>query len=241
MMARKVIVKDGKAAAGETSKRRNAETPKLARGKRPQAAVRPKSEIRNPKSAPALKGLTMRRIAVTAIRPAPYNPRKDLRPGDAEYEKLKRSIATFGLVDPLVWNERSGNLVGGHQRLKVLVREFGAAEVDVAVVDLDDAGEKALNVALNRIHGDWEDRLLAELLAELNALPDFDVELSGFDLEEIEKLTRADVEASEADKAEAEPIGEEFGVLVTCKNEAEQKRVFERMQKLGYKCRVLTL
>lgn len=231
-MARKVIVGKG---AEETPKRRNAETPKA------ETRRRPKSEIRNPKSAPALKGLTMRRIAVTDIRPAPYNPRKDLRPGDAEYEKLKRSIAAFGLVDPLIWNQRSGNLVGGHQRLKVVVREFGAREVDVAVVDLDDAGEKALNVALNKIHGDWDEERLGALLAELADVPDFDVELSGFDLEEIARVTREVEGETESPAREAEPIGEEFGVLVTCRNESEQKRVFERVKKLGYKCRVLSL
>ena len=52
------------------------------------------------------------------LRPASYNPRKDLKPGDKEYEKLKRSITEFGYVEPVIWNERTGTVVGGHQRLK---------------------------------------------------------------------------------------------------------------------------
>jgi len=59
-------------------------------------------------------------IAIKDINPAPYNPRKDLRPGDPEYENIKQSILEFDMVEPLVWNKQTGNLVGGHQRLKVL-------------------------------------------------------------------------------------------------------------------------
>ena len=57
---------------------------------------------------------------VTELLPADYNPRKDLRPGDPEYEKLKRSIEQFGYVEPVIWNATTGRVVGGHQRLKVL-------------------------------------------------------------------------------------------------------------------------
>ena len=55
------------------------------------------------------------------LLPADYNPRKDLKPGDAEYEKLKRSIEQFGYVEPVIWNKTTGRVVGGHQRLKVLM------------------------------------------------------------------------------------------------------------------------
>ncbi len=63
-------------------------------------------------------------LAVDGINLAVYNPRKDLQPGDADYEKLKKSILEFDMVEPLVWNKRTGNLVGGHQRLKIL-KELG--------------------------------------------------------------------------------------------------------------------
>lgn len=118
--------------------------------------------------------------------PAEYNPRLDLQPGDPEYEKLKRSIEEFGLVEPIVFNERTGRVVGGHQRLKIL-RELGWEEVPVSVVDLDDHHEKALNVALNKIEGDWDNFKLKELLEELDSGL-IDVTLTGFDEEEIEDL-----------------------------------------------------
>jgi len=131
--------------------------------------------------------MLIQRVPISHINPAPYNPRKDLQPGDAEYEKLHRSLDEFGMVEPLVWNQRTRNLVGGHQRLKVLVAA-GETEVDVSVVDLPPEKEKALNVALNRIQGAWDEAKLAALLDELTKIPDFDIELTGFDLPEVEEL-----------------------------------------------------
>jgi len=131
--------------------------------------------------------MNIQRIKTEQINPAAYNPRVDLKPGDAEYEKLKKSINTFGYVEPLVWNKRTGNLVGGHQRFKILI-EQGLTEVEVSVVDLDVDKEKALNLALNRIRGEWDDEKLTQLLSELSKTPDFDVTLTGFDIPEISEI-----------------------------------------------------
>jgi len=126
------------------------------------------------------------RLPIGRINPAAYNPRKDLQPADPEYQRLLRSIERWDLVEPLVWNERSGNLVGGHQRLKIL-RARGDADVDVSVVDLDPNDEAALNVALNKISGEWDIPKLSDLLSELDA-NGFDATLTGFDLKELEGL-----------------------------------------------------
>lgn len=131
--------------------------------------------------------MKIQKIMVAEINPAPYNPRADLKPGDAEYEKLKQSISTFGLVEPLVWNKRTGNLVGGHQRLKILVAG-GAEEVEVSVVDLSPEMERALNIALNKIGGDWDEEKLATLLSEIQKIPDFNVGLTGFEPADISEL-----------------------------------------------------
>ena len=124
--------------------------------------------------------------AVNEINPAAYNPRKDLKPGDAEYEKLKKSILEFDIVEPLIWNEKTGNLVGGHQRLKV-IKELGIENVEVSVVNLSEVKEKALNIALNKISGEWDFPALKDLLEELDT-GDIDIEITGFDLKEIEDL-----------------------------------------------------
>ena len=140
--------------------------------------------------------MKIQKVKVDQIRPAAFNPRKDLKPGDAEYEKLKRSIDTFGYVEPLVWNSRTGNLVGGHQRLKILI-ERGIKEVDVSVVDFDPDKERGLNLALNKIRGDWDMEKLGELLDELGKSPDFDVTLAGFDMSEISEILDQLEEAKE--------------------------------------------
>lgn len=115
---------------------------------------------------------------------AAYNPRIDLIPGDAEYENLRRSIATYGMLIPVIWNERTNRVVGGHQRLTVLENE-GETETDVSVVDLDETQEKQLNVALNKVEGGWDEEKLAELLMELGE----DATLTGFTQQEIDSLT----------------------------------------------------
>ena len=120
------------------------------------------------------------------LLPADYNPRKDLKPGDLEYEKLKRSIEQFGYVEPVIWNKTTGRVVGGHQRLKVLM-DMGHTEVDCVVVELPEDKEKALNVALNKISGEWDKDKLALLISDLQGT-DFDVSLTGFDPAEIDDL-----------------------------------------------------
>ena len=120
------------------------------------------------------------------LLPADYNPRKDLKPGDAEYEKLKRSIEQFGYVEPVIWNRLTGRVVGGHQRLKVLM-DMGMSEVDCVVVELPEEKEKALNIALNKISGEWDKDKLALLITDLQGA-DFDVSLTGFDPAEIDDL-----------------------------------------------------
>ena len=136
--------------------------------------------------------MEIRRVPVSKLNPAAYNPRKDLQPGDDEYQKLARSLDKFGCVEPVVWNERTGNVVGGHQRLKILLAA-GETELDVSVVNLSDADEKALNIALNKIAGEWDTAALTELLQELSADSGIDETLTGFDRGELDNLL-ADLE-----------------------------------------------
>jgi len=132
--------------------------------------------------------MEIEKMNIKRLNPAPYNPRRDLRPGDLEYQKLLRSLDEFGCVETLVWNRRTGNLVAGHQRLKVLLAR-GDQEVLCSVVDLPLNKEKALNIALNKISGEWDDDRLAVLLDELIDDADLDFEVTGFDLPEAARLT----------------------------------------------------
>lgn len=114
--------------------------------------------------------LDVRTLPITSLTPADYNPRTTT---DAARRKLKRSLERFGLVEPLVWNERTRRVVGGHLRLSVL-KELGVTEVPVSVVNLTDAEERALNVVLNNreAQGRFEVGKLAVLLEELKELPE---------------------------------------------------------------------
>ena len=81
--------------------------------------------------------MDIQKISTDKLIPASYNPRKELKPGDPEYEKLKRSIEEFGYVEPVIWNKRTGVVIGGHQRLRVL-KDLGFTEVDCVVLDIDE-------------------------------------------------------------------------------------------------------
>ena len=130
--------------------------------------------------------MLIQKVSADRLNPAAYNPRRDLKPGDKDYEKLKCSIEEFGFVEPVVWNRRTGFVVGGHQRLKVLL-DLGETEIDCVVVDLEPEKEKALNLALNRIQGDCDEAKLSEVIAEMDASA-VDVSFTGFDAEGIDAL-----------------------------------------------------
>lgn len=121
---------------------------------------------------------------IAELKPADYNPRKSLQPGDAEYEKIKNSLQHFGYVDPIIINS-DGTIIGGHQRATVMMN-LGIEEAECVVVDLSKEDEKALNVALNKISGEWDMEKLGALLDELNTIGV--MELTGFDVDEYTKM-----------------------------------------------------
>lgn len=149
--------------------------------------------------------MEIKRIPIDQINPAKYNPRKDLKPGEPEYEKLKKSIDEFDLVEPLVMNKLGNVLISGHQRLKIL-KERGDTEIEVSVVDLSPERERALNIALNKIRGDWDLPKLSEILKNID---DELKDITGFDAEEIDELLGFKEEVQEDnfdEEAPEEPI-----------------------------------
>ncbi len=131
--------------------------------------------------------LELRTLPIRELKPAPYNPRRLLAPTSLAYRKLRAGICAFGLVEPLVWNESTGHVVGGHARLRIL-QDLGVREVPVSVVQLSEAREKALNVLLNNqeAQGRYDPTKLAKLLTELQATPE--LELTGFDAQTLATL-----------------------------------------------------
>ena len=131
--------------------------------------------------------MRIQKMRLSDLNPATYNPRKALKSGDPEYEKLKRSLEQFGYVELIVVNAANDNtVISGHQRLNVL-KDMGVEEEDCILVELDADKEKALNIAMNKISGEWDKDKLALLITELQG-QDFDVSLTGFDPAEIDDL-----------------------------------------------------
>ena len=129
--------------------------------------------------------MIIKKIKLKDLNPSEYNPRK-IAP--EELEKLKKSITEYGYIEPIIWNETTKNVVGGHQRLKVLSKIIKPdEEIDVVVINVSSDKEKALNLALNKISGEWDNELLKDLMQELQDA-NFDMELTGFDENEIENM-----------------------------------------------------
>jgi DNA modification methylase len=123
---------------------------------------------------------------------ADYNPRKM---SDKQRRALEQSLGEFGFVQPIVVNEATGVVVGGHQRLTAALA-LGITTVPVVYVNLTVEREKALNVALNKISGDWDFPALINLLGELEPRSEFD--LTGFDIDEFQALEREWLEDGKA-------------------------------------------
>lgn len=139
--------------------------------------------------------MNIQKLKIENLKPAEYNPRKDLKPEDEEYQKIKKSLTEFGYVAPIIVNSDM-TVIGGHQRLKVL-KELGYTEIECNIVDLDKNKEKALNIALNKIAGEWDNDKLEELLAELKEA-DINMDITGFSFDEVDNILK-DITGSKED------------------------------------------
>ena len=161
--------------------------------------------------------LNLQERLLSELHPADYNPRVALKPGDPEYENIKNSIEAFGYVDPIIVNS-DGTIIGGHQRYNVLL-DLGYDTTQVVVVDATKEQEKALNIALNKITGEWDEEKLCDLLIELD-LSDIDMQLSGFTYDELENLKIK----FDNDEAKEDEDFDEEAALSAARKETRTKR-----------------
>ena len=131
---------------------------------------------------------------ISDLKPAKYNPRKM---STAKLDALKKSMKKFGDLSGIVFNIQTGNLIGGHQRVKVINSKCkiidGKIKTSMGVfsyreVNWPEAKEIAANLAANKISGEFDTKLLGDLFTELDDLPDFDINLTGFEPEEVAEL-----------------------------------------------------
>lgn len=162
------------------------------------------------------------KVKIADIKIAKYNPRKDLMADDTEYKRIEKSLETFGMVEPVILN-KDNTLISGHQRLKVL-KAKGYKEVDASYVDLSETDEKTLNVALNKIKGEWNYEKLRDLMQELKE-DEADLEITGFDDFEIKMLTETHsyiddlLEDDFTVNASEKPMKEFFGMTIVMNKE----------------------
>jgi hypothetical protein len=184
------------------------------------------------------------------IKAAEYNPRTI---SDANKGRLKKGLKKHGLVQPLVWNKRTGNLVAGHQRLEQIdtLEKSTDYEISVSVVDVSEAEEKILNVMLNNdsMMGEWD----IDKLKEIGIDGDIDFSDMGFsdadisilfgdddafadlfaDTEEVSKA-KADLSEIKKDrKKQAEKMKKsnsaDFYFTVVCDSQSEKDKLYKQM------------
>ena len=212
---------------------------------KPKTADKPKSKRRT-------GGTRFQLRSIDDLRPAPYNPRKITPEAQAG---LQTSIHEFGDISGIVFNERTGHLVCGHQRLDALKANFGDALEMVAengttflragdksfavrIVDWPESPEKLANIAANNPHtaGEFNEQL-----------PDLISQLQGSDLSgliaplRIDELLGAGKSDSDGGKAAQLNEDEGFGIVVYCQNEADQEKMFKEFESRGYKTRLLSI
>ena len=195
------------------------------------------------------KNMNIEEININQIKPAKYNPRKIT---DNELNKLKKSIQEYGLVDPLIINLNNMTIIGGHQRYKILQEEnnkTGKYETlqlykmgDVGWVFTDEtltipteSYEKGLNIALNKISGEWDYTKLNKLMDELLEDKTFNINLTGFNDLDMESLNK------NLDDLEFEQNNQNnmiLSMVIDCQDETELNQLYSRLDEEGYDIKV---
>ena len=138
-------------------------------------------------TAKTLPTMTIEEVDIDLLRPDPANPR---RISDEQLEALTRSLKEYGFVQPVLARREDNVVIGGHQRL-LAARRLGYKTVPVTFLDLTPEQARLLNLSLNKISGEWDNELLARMLADLKPVEDIDLSLTGFSEDELLKLLKS--------------------------------------------------
>lgn len=136
--------------------------------------------------APPTANLTIEQVAIDDLRPDPANPR---RISNDQLEALTNSIREYGFVQPVLARREDRTVVGGHQRITA-ARRLGYKTVPVVFLDVSLEQARVLNIGLNKISGEWDNEMLARLLADLQPVEELNLALTGFNDEELRKLLK---------------------------------------------------
>ena len=162
---------------------------------------------------------------ISDLKPAPYNPRKS---NEKQEKKLQESLTKFGVVEPIIFNKKTGYIVGGHFRVREL-KKLGYKEVECVIVDLSEEDEKELNIRLNANTGEWEWDTLANEW-DVEQLTEWGLDIPNFD--EIEEKENEDL---------SDKIQTGFKIEIKCSSEFKQEKLYNELIERGIECRLLTL
>ena len=216
--------------------------------------------------------MKIEKIKITDLIPSDYNPRIM---SENEATKLRNSLETFGLFDPIVINLKNNHIIGGHQRFEVLIDQhlednkifdelnlIRLGDIGWVFTDTDlkvesDDHEKALNLSLNKISGEWDTEKLFVILEELE-VNNFNIDLTGFDgfdeeieikglldkMEFSEPENKADSENSKSESGDVEFDEQDdtaigfYEITLLCDYEEEMTEAFDKLVDEGYNCRM---
>ena len=171
---------------------------------------------------------------VTELIPYVKNSRTH---SDEQVAQIAASIKEFGWTNPILVDGKNG-IIAGHGRL-LAARKLGHKEVPtIELSELTDAQKRAYIIADNKLalNAGWDDEVLKLEIQQLSDL-NFDLTLLGFDEVELAKMFDEVID----EEPEGENYQEVFNIIVECSNEAEQEKIFNRLDSEGYKCRVQSL
>ena len=193
--------------------------------------------------------MNIEEININQIKPAKYNPRKIT---DNELNKLKKSIQEYGLVDPLIINLNNMTIIGGHQRYKILQEEnnktgkyetlqlykmgdVGWVYTDETLTIPTESYEKGLNIALNKISGEWDYTKLNKLMDELLEDKTFNINLTGFNDLDMESLNK---NLEDLEFEQNNPNNMILSMVIDCQDETELNQLYSRLDEEGYDIKV---
>lgn len=192
--------------------------------------------IRSQMKKPNIGHVTLTRVSIDMLKPADYNPRII---SDRARQGLSNSIDSFGLVQPIIWNKQTGNVVGGHQRLYDIIAK-GATETDVIEVDWPLAKEKSANIALNHtgISGTYDDDMLADLLTEISGQDVIDFNFDELKLPEWEAISPKDAQVNIGELEDVMELKfnlsmEQHGLVMGVLNDVNESKEIALLQLLG--------
>lgn len=158
---------------------------------------------------------------------------------------IRASLLEFGQVEPLVVRRGTNTVIGGNARLQVM-RDLGWTEAAVVEVDLSDVKAVALGIALNQTAAlaTWNEETLGRLLEAVRGSDEVDLSVTGFSAADAQRLIEAATSPeAEKDDDDQEPpddkYTEQYGVIVLCKDEADQQQVYEKLLAQGLAVKVV--